>query len=100
MCINSSAYNNNSTGIYNSYVSYVDGIVVPHEDPVAKEALFFMLVSFRGHWKYPVRYVLIMADSTNRPHKHPAFQKTVGKLFKIIFLNVSTNILSILDFCK
>ena len=36
------------------YVNYGDGIVVPDEDAVAKEALVFMLVTFRGHWKYPV----------------------------------------------
>ena len=30
------------------------------------------------------------STNTNRPHKHPAFQKTVGGLLKTIFLNVFT----------
>ena len=58
MSIMSSVVYNNSTGNYDGYVNYGPGIVVPDEDIVAKEALVFMLVSFRGHWKYPVGYVL------------------------------------------
>ena len=68
MSIKSSVYYNLSTGDYNGYVNYGDGIVVLDEDVVAKEALVFMVVSFRGHWKYPVGYVLddkVNADDLN-----------------------------------
>ena len=47
---------------------------------------------------FAVKLLANMAYWTNRSHKHPAFQKTLGELFKIIFLNVLTNILSILEF--
>ena len=50
------------------YVNYGDGIVVPDEDAVAKEALVFMLVSFRGHWKYTVGYIL--DDTVNAEDLH------------------------------
>ena len=40
MSIKSSVYYNHSTGDYNGYVNYGDGIVVLDEDVVAKEALF------------------------------------------------------------
>ena len=41
------------------YVNFGKDIAVPDPDAVAKEALVFMLVSFKGGgWKYPVRYVL------------------------------------------
>ena len=41
------------------YVDYGEGIAVPDPDVVATEALVFMLVSFRGGWKYPVGYVSV-----------------------------------------
>ena len=34
-------------------------LLLPMKMFVAKEALVLMLVSHRGHWKYPVGYVLI-----------------------------------------
>jgi hypothetical protein len=36
-----------------------DIVAEGQEDTPAKEALVFMLVSLRGHWKYPVGYALI-----------------------------------------
>ena len=63
--IKSSVYYNHSTGDYNVDG---DGIIVLDEDVVAKEALVFMVVSFRGHWEYPVGYVLddkVNADDLN-----------------------------------
>ena len=51
-------YNHHSTGNYEGYVDYGDGIKVPDENSVATEATVFMPVSFRGHWKYPIGYVL------------------------------------------
>ena len=47
---------------------------------------------------FAVKLLANMAYSTNRSQKHPAFQKTLGELFKIFFLNVLTKILSILEF--
>ena len=51
-------YYNKSTGKYDGYVNYGEGIVLSDENVVASEATVFMLVSFRGQWKYPVGYVL------------------------------------------
>ena len=58
MSIKSAVTYNQSTGNYEGYVNYGDGIKVPDKNSVATEATVFMLVSFRGHWKYPIGYVL------------------------------------------
>ena len=50
---------NHSTGNYEGYVSYGENIVCIDEDKEATEALVFMLVGLRGHWKVPIGYVLI-----------------------------------------
>ncbi len=50
------------------YVDYGEGIAVPDPDIVATEALVFMLVSFRGGWKYPVGYVLCNKISAKDLH--------------------------------
>ena len=49
---------------------------------------------------FTVKLLANVAHSTNRSHKQVSqtFQKTLGELLKIIFLNVLTNILSILEF--
>ena len=58
MSIKQSVYYNKATGSYDGYVNFGEGIVVPDDNIVAKEALVFMLVSFKGQWKYPVGYIL------------------------------------------
>ena len=58
MSIKSSVFYNPTTGNYQGYIDYGDGIEVPDVDIAATEATVFMLVSFRGHWKYPIGYVL------------------------------------------
>ena len=58
MSIKSSIFYNPATGSYEGYVDYGDGIEVPDDDIAATEASVLMLVSFRGHWKYPIGYVL------------------------------------------
>ena len=58
MAIKESVFYNKSTGKYDGYVNYGDGIVLTDENIVATEATVFMLVSFRGQWKYPVGYIL------------------------------------------
>ena len=49
-------------------MNYGDGIVVPDEDIVATEAMVLMLVSFKGHWKCPIGYVL--DDKLNSSDSH------------------------------
>ena len=58
MSIKSSVFYNPTTGNHQGYIDYGDGIEVPDVDIAATEATVFMLVSFRGHWKYPIGYVL------------------------------------------
>ena len=67
-----------------------------HLLPLVKGGTLVIILTFRA---YRGRCVY-MAYSTSNPHQYRAFQKTVGELFKIIFLNVFTNFLSILDFLK
>ena len=57
MSIKENIFYSKSTGKYEGYINYGKDIVVANEEIVAKEAL--VLVSHRGHWKYPVGYVLI-----------------------------------------
>ena len=51
--------------VYNKHTRHYEGYIdlgkdiVSDEDEIAKEALVFMLVSYRGQWKYPVGHVLI-----------------------------------------
>ena len=49
---------NQSMGKWDGYVNFGEGIAVPDPDVLAKDALVFLLVSFKGGWKYPVGYVL------------------------------------------
>ena len=58
MSIKSSIFYNPVTGNYEGYVDYGDGNEVPDDNIIATEASVSMLVSFRGHWKYLIRYVL------------------------------------------
>ena len=59
MSIKENIFYSKFTGNYEGYINYGKDIVVADENVVAKEALVLMLVSHRGHWKYPVGYVLI-----------------------------------------
>ena len=54
MSIKSSVFYNKHTGHYEGYTDLGKDIV-SDEDEIAKEALVFMLVSYRGQWKYPVK---------------------------------------------
>ena len=49
------------TGRYIGFVELGEGICINEDDEetVATEALIFMLVSLRFHWKYPIGYVFI-----------------------------------------
>ena len=59
MSIKSNIFYNNATGNYDGFINFGEGIAVPDEETVAKEALVLMLVCFKGQWKYPVGYILI-----------------------------------------
>ena len=64
MNFKSSVYNNYLTGIYDVMLFMVKVLLFA----IAKETLVFILLSFWGHWKYPVRYVLVdkvSADDLN-----------------------------------
>ena len=59
MAIKNNIIYNKRTGRYLGYIDLGGSILVDDEDPEAKEALVFMLVSLRKSWKYPIGYVSI-----------------------------------------
>ena len=59
MSIKKSIFNDRSTGKFLGFVNYGEDVVTTDPDKIAREALVFMLVGLRGHWKMPVGYVLI-----------------------------------------
>ena len=59
MSIKKSIFNDRSTGKFLGFVNYGEDVVTTDPDKIATEALVFMLVGLRGHWKMPVGYVLI-----------------------------------------
>ena len=69
--IKSATIYNPSTGCYDGFVDYGPSITLPEIDAkkTATEALVFMLVGLRGHWKYPVGYVLCDKISAYNLHR-------------------------------
>ena len=47
-----------SRGTYDGFVNFGKDIVGFDEDKIATEAMVFMLVGLKGHWKCPIGYVL------------------------------------------
>ena len=52
------------------------------EDSIAKGALVLMLVSFKGHWEYPVGYILI--DKIDGDTLNSLFQELLIYVHRII----------------
>ena len=77
MSIKENIFYSKFTGKYEGYINYGKDIVVADENVVAKEALVLMLVSHRGHWKYPVGYVL--TDQIKADHLELLFSCIRGK---------------------
>ena len=75
MKIKSSVTYNKSTGSFDGFVNFGKDIVASDEDKVATEALVFMLVGLRNHWKYPVGYVL--CDSITAVDLHSLLSKAL-----------------------
>ena len=57
MKIRSSVMYNKTTGSFEGFVNLGKDIVTSEEDVIATEAIVFMLVGLRGHWKCPIRYI-------------------------------------------
>ena len=57
MAIKSSTIFNKQRACFEGFVNFGEDIIVDDENRVATEALVFMLVGLKGHWKYPVGYV-------------------------------------------
>ena len=68
MKIRSNVKYNKTTGSFEGFVNLGKDIVPSDEDVIATEAIVFMLVGWRGHWKYPIGYVLIDSISANNLH--------------------------------
>ena len=49
---------NHSKGVYEGFETFGDNIIASEEEKIATEALVIMLVGLKGHWKYPIGYVL------------------------------------------
>ena len=45
-------------GCFDGFINYGEKVVVEDENKIAAEALVFMLVGLKGHWMYPVGYIL------------------------------------------
>ena len=58
MNIKASTIFNKEKGCFDGFINYGENVAVDDENKVATEALVFMLVGLKGHWKYPVCYVL------------------------------------------
>lgn len=56
---------NPSSGVFEGYVNYGEDIALADNDKEATEALVFMLVGLRRHWKCPIGYVLINGITGN-----------------------------------
>ena len=63
MYIKSDVVYNKSKGCYEGFANFGEDISAFNPDVVATEALVFMLVGLKGHWKTPIGYVL--CNSTN-----------------------------------
>ena len=68
MKIRSSVMYNKTTGSFEGFVNLGKDIVTSEEDVIATEAIVFMLVGLRRHWKYPIGYVRIASISANYLH--------------------------------
>ena len=44
--------------IFNKEKGCFEGFIIDDENKIATDALVFMLVGLKGHWKYPIGYVL------------------------------------------
>ena len=58
MAIKTSVLNDKKTGQFIGFTDYGKDIVAIEPDTPATEALVFMLVGLRGHWKTPIGYIL------------------------------------------
>lgn len=63
MYVKSGVVYNKSKGCYEGFANFGEDIIAFDPDVIATEALVFMLVGLKGHWKSPVGYVL--CNSTN-----------------------------------
>ena len=57
------------------FTDYGEGIVLDDPEEIASEAIVFMLVGMRKHWKYPVGYVL--ANKINADNLHCLIRKSL-----------------------
>ena len=58
MYIKSGVVYNRSTGKYDGFSDFGEDVLAFNADEIATEAVVFMLVGLRGHWKCPIGYVL------------------------------------------
>ena len=58
MSIKASTIYNKHIGRYEGFIDYGPDIVVDDENKIPTDALVFMLVGLKGHWKYPIGYTL------------------------------------------
>ena len=58
MYIKSGVIYNRSTEKYDGFSDYGEDLIAFNPDEIATEAVVFMLVGLKGHWKCPVGYVL------------------------------------------
>ncbi|XP_046862795.1 THAP domain-containing protein 2-like [Xenia sp. Carnegie-2017] len=77
MYIKSGVVYNRSKGNYEGFVNFGADVVAFDPDKVATEALVFMLVGLRGHWKCPIGYVLCSGINSSN------LSALVSKLFRL-----------------
>eukprot|EP00794_Sanderia_malayensis_P004076 gene4076-4630_t len=75
MYIKSGVVYSKSKGCYEGFANFGENIFAFDSDVVATEAIVFMLVGLRGHWKTPIGYVL--CNSTNATNLHCLIAKAL-----------------------
>ena len=100
MKIKSNVIYNKHAGSYEGFIDFGKDTVAPEEDVVATEAIVFMLVWLRNHWKYPIGYVL--CNSIDAVNLHCLLSKPLGlsgqhnlDVHSIILDDASSNIAAI-----